>query len=559
MSQTQILFAKDRVGEKRLVLIDGMALIYRAHFALIRSPRYTSTGKCTSAIFGFCNTLFDLLNREQPTHVAVAFDTEEPTHRHERFEAYKAQREEMPEDLAAQIPDVIRLLEAMHIPVLRMPGWEADDVLGTLARRAEQEGFTTYLVSPDKDYHQLVTSQTFVWKPGRKGGQYEILGVPEVKERWQVDDVSKVIDILGLMGDASDNVPGVPGIGEKTAQKLIAEFGSTENLLASTDKLKGKRREVLESHLEQARLSKELVTIVTDVPVDVDWDDLKMAQWDTEKLSQLFAELEFNTLGKRVLGERFATSSSDDTPHDAVSQPHLFAEPTEYRTSHDVPHQYEAVTTRPQREALLAKLAGQSAVCFDLETTGLDPRTASPVGLAFCCKSGHAYYVVCPEDESSMREVLHEFDPIWSSGQIVKIGHNLKYDMTVLKWQGIEVADPVRDTMLIHTMVEPEMKHGLDFLATQYLGYQPIPIKSLLGDPQQREMRDVPLDQLVEYACEDADVTWQLFNVFGPEVEERAHNACVTKLNARSSRCLSIWSMKGFESTQIRCDGIRST
>jgi DNA polymerase-1 len=529
---------KENVAEPRLVLIDGMALIYRAHFALIRSPRYTSTGKCTSAVFGFCNTLLDLLGREQPTHLAVAFDTEEPTHRHDMFEHYKAQREEMPEELAAQIPDVIRLLEAMRIPILRYPGWEADDVLGTLARRAEQDGFVTYLVTPDKDYHQLVTDKTFVWKPGRQGGQFELLGVAEVKQRWQVEDVSQVIDVLGLMGDKSDNVPGVPGIGEKTAQQLIAEFGSTENLLANTDKLKGKRREVLESHAEQARLSKELVTIVTDVPVDVEWSVLVRQPWDAEALQRLFVELEFNTLGKRVFGEEFSAGlGARGAPRAAAApaaaapapaeQATLFAEPTELKTHRDVPHTYRLVRTAAERAALLARLRDRPTVCFDLETTGLDARTARPLGVAFCCQTSQADFLVCPDEPQPLSKVLHEFDPIWSNTAMEKIGHNLKYDLTVLKWHGIEVEGPTIDTMLLHTLVEPEMKHGMDFLATHYLGYQPIPIKSLLGDPPQRQMSDVPLDELMEYACEDADVTWQLAEVLRPLVTERqAERVC---------------------------------
>jgi DNA polymerase I len=535
MANTRKLFAKEHAQDKRLVLIDGMALIYRAHFALIRSPRYTSTGKCTSAVFGFCNTLLDLLNREHPTHAAVAFDTEEPTHRHEAFEAYKAQREEMPEELAAQIPYVIRLLEAMHIPILRMPGWEADDVLGTLARRAEREGFTTYLVTPDKDYQQLVTDKTFVWKPGRQGGQYELLGVDEVKQRWQVQDVSQVVDVLGLMGDTSDNVPGVPGIGEKTAQKLIGQFGSTEVLLANTDKLKGKQRELLETHAEQARLSKQLVTIATDVPVEIDWDELKMEPWDQSQLQSLFAELEFNTLGKRVFGDQYsaavppaATAMSGDVPPTGVAeQTLLFAGTPQLKSIRDVPHEYRVITTAEQRSDLLARLRQQRAVCFDLETTGLDARNARPLGVAICMQPGQADFVVCPNEPAAMRQVLEEFAPFWSDAQIEKIGHNLKYDLTVLKWHGIDVAAPVLDTMLVHTMIEPEMKHGMDFLAGQYLNYEPIPIKRLLGEPPQREMTDVPLEQLAEYACEDADVTLQLAAAFRPLVAERnAERVC---------------------------------
>jgi DNA polymerase-1 len=531
MIEARKLPAPQESVEKRLVLIDGMALIYRAHFALIRSPRYTSSGKCTSATFGFCNTLIDVLNRQRPTHLAVAFDTDEPTHRHERFEQYKAQRQAMPEDLAEQLPDVLRLLQAMRIPILRMPGWEADDVLGTLARRAERDGFVTYLVTPDKDYQQLVTDKTFVWKPGRQGGQFEVLGVEEVKQRWQVSDVSQVVDVLGLMGDTSDNVPGVPGIGQKTAQQLIAEFGSTENLLANLDKLKGKRREVLESHAEQACLSKELVTIDTNVPVQVQWPELERQAWDVDELRRLFTELEFSTLGRRLLGDDFAAGAPAAAAAPRTSLPPdqgmLFAEPQTYKTLRDVPHNYQLVTTARQRAALLAELQRQPAFCFDLETTSLDPRIARPLGIAFCFQPQQAYYVVCPTDPSQLRQILLEIAPIWSNTNVEKIGHNLKYDVTVLKWQGIDVEPPIRDSMLVHSMVEPDLKHGLDFLASRYLGYQPITLKSLLGDPPVREMSDIPLEQLAEYSCEDADIAWQLAMALEPIVIERgAEQVC---------------------------------
>jgi DNA polymerase-1 len=535
MAPQQTLFTSKPSDERRLVLIDGMALIYRAHFALIRSPRFTSMGKCTSAVFGFSNTLFDLLSREHPTHLAVAFDTAEPTHRHELFADYKAQREEMPEDLAEQIPEVVRLLEAMRIPIIRLPGWEADDVLGTLARRAEKDGFTTLLVTPDKDFQQLVTDKTLVWKPGRKGGEYEMLGIPEVKSRWQVEDVSQVVDVLGLMGDTSDNVPGVPGIGEKTAQKLIAEFGSTENLLAHTNQLKGKQRELLESYADQARLSKHLVTISTDAPVEVTWESLRLTDWNRDSMCQLFGEWEFTTLGKRIFGEDFsikrpplpATTPQTLAPR-AVTQPiQLFEEPDGLKTIDDVTHDYQLIRTAAERADLVARLRHEPAVCFDFETTSLDARRARPLGVAFCCESGRAYYVVISDDESALRAELNEFEPIWSNRLMEKIGHNLKYDMTVLKGHGVDIQGPVFDTMLVHSMIEPDMKHGLDFLAAQLLGYQPISIKTLIGEPPQREMSDVPLDQLYPYACEDADVGWQLATSLRSRVAEReAEQVC---------------------------------
>jgi DNA polymerase I len=530
MAESRDLFAKhvDPDDEKQplLVLLDGMALIYRAHFALIRSPRVTSQGKCTSAILGFCNTLFDLLNREQPTHLAVAFDTDEPTHRHQVFAEYKAQREAMPEELAAQIPDILRLLEAMHVPVLRIPGWEADDVLGTLARQADLDGVKTLLVTPDKDYHQLVTEHVFVWKPGRQGGQYELLGIPEVLERWKVKRIDQVRDVMGLMGDASDNVPGVPSIGEKTAQKLIEEFDSVENLLEHTDQLKGKRRQVLEEHAEQARLSKQLITIDTQVPLEVKWSDFARMTWDRDALQKLFAEWEFATLGKRVFGDQHVAgnappASRPESGDDPVGQGTLFADPIDEKTLKDVPHDYHVVQTAADRDSLIQRLQAQKTACFDLETTGLDPRTAVPLGIAFAVQPAEAFYVVCPLEESQRDEVLRQFEPLFHDTEMTWIGHNLKYDLTVLKWHGISVRGTIIDTMLMHTLAEPEQKHGMDLLAQVYLNYQPIPIKRLLGDPVEREMRDVPLAPLAEYACEDADVTFQLWQRLKDEIAER--------------------------------------
>ena len=337
-----------REGEPRLILLDGMALIYRAHFALIRSPRHTSTGLCTSAVFGFCNTLLDILNRENPTHVAAAFDTPEPTHRHQAFEQYKAHREEMPEELIAQLPYVFRLLEALRISIVRVPGYEADDLLGTMARQAEQSGLRTYLVTPDKDCHQLVTQKTQIWKPGRQGAQFEILGVAEVLDRWKISRVSQVIDVLGLMGDSSDNIPGIPGVGEKTAQKLIQQFDSLENLLSHTDQLKGRQRQLVEAHAEQARLSRMLATIVTDVPLPVQLERLRRQTPDTPLLRSLFQELEFETLGRRLFGPDFtagpARTAALRQQREQQIQQELFAEPRGRKNSARCP------TRLPNRE-----------------------------------------------------------------------------------------------------------------------------------------------------------------------------------------------------------------
>lgn len=527
MAESRLLFPTEPLPARRLMLFDGMALIYRAHFALIRAPRFTSRGKNTSAVFGFCNTLLDLLNRQPPTHLAVAFDTPEPTHRHLVFEKYKAQREEMPEELAAQLPEALRLLQAMRIPVLSLPGWEADDVLGTLARRAEADGFTTYLVTPDKDYHQLVSERIWVWKPGRQGGQLELLGVPEVLQRWQVTEVSQVIEVLGLMGDSSDNIPGIPGIGEKTAQKLIAEFRSIDNLLAHTDQLNGKRRELVETYADQARLSRELVTIHTQVPLDVSWDDLERQSYDEPALRRLLDELEFNSLKRRLFADSADSNSGEAATQatansaEQVVQASLFQEPADVLTLADWTHDYRLVTTAIEREALLAEFRQHASICFDFETTSLDARAARPLGIAFCHTPGQAAYVVLPTADADLHAVLREFEPLLNDPAIELVGHNLKYDLTILKWHAVEFCGPFVDTMLVHTLMEAEMKHGLDFLAREYLGYAPIPISDLIGHPAVRGMEEVPLADLMEYACEDADVTERLLAHLRPEISQR--------------------------------------
>jgi DNA polymerase-1 len=367
--------------EKKLFLLDGMALVYRGHFALMRNPRMTSQGMNTSAVFAFANTLLSIIDREEPTHIAAVFDTPEPTHRHKAYAEYKAQREAMPEDLSQALPYVFQLCEAFNIPVLKMPGWEADDIIGTLALRAEGEGFNTYMVTPDKDYGQLVSEHTVIYKPGRAGDEAEIQGVREILDRWSIERIDQVVDILGLMGDASDNIPGVPGIGEKTAQKLIARFDSVEGVLAGVDELKGKQKENVQQYRDQALLSKELVTIERDVPIEQDWDAMEYDTWDRQKLAALFVELEFNTLGKRVLGEGFAELASGGQA----------GPPVELMTIADVAHQYELVDTAQGRRDLIEQLSHLPAFCFDLETTGLDVKRCGLVGVACRTRQGVGY------------------------------------------------------------------------------------------------------------------------------------------------------------------------
>jgi DNA polymerase I len=511
--------------EKKLVLLDGMALVYRAHFALIRSPRFTSGGLCTSAVFGMTNTLLDIINKEKPTHIAVVFDTPEPTERHRIFPEYKAQRDALPEDIGTQLPWIDKLLEGFNITVIRMPGYEADDIIGTLATQASEQDFLTLMVTPDKDYHQLVADNVLIFRPGRKGAAWETLRVSDVLEHWEIERIDQVIDVLGLMGDSSDNIPGVPGIGPKTAKKLIAEFGSVENLLKSVDKLKGKQKERVAENAEQAMLSKKLVTIQLDVPHQVDLNTLAVKPPDEQALKALFQEMEFDTLGKKMFGGSFSSSASRAgkirEKREAQIQGSLFDEPGDVKTIADVEHSYQTVRTADERASLVETLIEQKEICFDTETTGLDPRTAVPLGLAFSTTRHAGWYVVCPEDAAGMQAVLEEFRPVFEDSSIRKIGHNLKYDITLLKWHGIETQGELFDTMLAHSMKEPEMRHGLDYLAELYLAYKPIPTSDLIGErgEDQKNMRDVPIEQVAEYACEDADVTLQVANILRPKID----------------------------------------
>ena len=513
---------------KKLYLLDGMALIYRAHFGMIRSPRFTSGDVPTSGVFGVANLVLDLIKRQKPTHMAIAFDTNEPTFRHKVFPDYKAQRDAQPEDLAIQIPLVDRLMKALNITVIRTPGFEADDIIGTLARQAAEKDFEVFMVTPDKDYHQLVSEQIKIYKPGRQGNSFEIMGVEEVLEKWQIERVDQVIDMLGLMGDASDNIPGIKGIGEKTAQKLLDQFDSIEHLIECTDQLKGKQKERVEEGREIALLSKQLVTIKCDVPHDFMFGDFVMVDANAEELKALLVELEFDTLGKRLFGKEFSSSQSRSAvireKREKEIQSSLFdEEEVVEKNIDDTPHQYHAVETAEQRQQLIADLLKQTKICFDTETTGLDPRTASPLGIAFAWQPGEAWYVVCPDDDEQCLAVLEEFRPVFENESIEKIGHNLKYDVSLLKWNGINVHGTLMDTMLAHSMKEPEMSHGLDYLAKLYLGYRPVSITSLIGPKgtEQKNMRDVPLEQLVPYACEDADITLQVARKLRPDIEER--------------------------------------
>lgn len=503
--------------EKRLFLLDGMALVYRAHFAFVTRPILDSSGRNTSAVFGFTNTLLELLEKRNPTHIAVAFDTSAPTARHEMFPEYKAQRDAMPEELAAAIPEVKELLKTFRIPVLELDGYEADDIIGTLARQAESAGYEeVFMVTPDKDYAQLVDEHTFMYKPGRKGGEVEILGIPEIQSQWGIERPEQVIDILGLMGDSSDNIPGVPGVGPKTAQKLIAEFGSVDALLERVDEVKGKMREKLSANADMARLSRKLVVIDCAAPLEMGPDDLIRGERDDDALKALFARLEFNTIGKRIFGDGF---SAPATQGGGALQGDLFAAAEEAASNlkrlDDVKHTYRCVEDGAEISALAKMLSESPSVCFDLETDSLDKWSTGIVGLAFSAAKGEGAYVpVLPENEEAILELLK---PFWSSG-VAKVGHNLKFDLGVLAAKGVEVEGPFADTMIAHSLLHPDQRHGMDRLAQTFLGYEPIPITDLIGPKGkgQKSMRDVPIAEVVPYAVEDADITLQLWEVFKP-------------------------------------------
>ncbi|MEI6891457.1 MAG: DNA polymerase I [Pontiella sp.] len=519
--------------EKKLFLIDGMAIIYRAYFGFIRNPRISSNGENTSAVYGFVNTLLNLIQTYEPTHLAVALDTSEPTFRHIEYPEYKATRDETPEGIRTGIPHIKNLLKAFNIPILEYPGFEADDVIGTLARQAEKEGYETYMVTPDKDFAQLVDEHTFMLKPGRGGEEGELLKVKNILEQWNIAKIEQVIDILGLAGDTADNIPGVPGIGPKTAQKLIAQFGSVENLLENTDQLKGKQKEKVEANKEQALLSKKLVTIKCDVPVKEKPEQLLMGERNDDALKILFTELEFKSMITRLFGES-PTPASVSVAAASAGQGDLFefaasshAEMTEsapgFKTIKEVKHNYHLVTTATERAELAQMLSGILEICFDTETTGLDVRTAELIGISFCVEPGEAWYVSLPPDREQALLAMKPFLPILGNSDIRKVGQNLKYDISVLKWHGIPVKGELLDTMLAHYLIDPDQSHKMDRMAEIELNYSPIPIEALIGQKksEQKSMREVDLDQLCEYAAEDADIAMQLWRKLKPMLKER--------------------------------------
>ncbi|MDD2792261.1 MAG: DNA polymerase I [Sediminibacterium sp.] len=534
---------------KKLFLLDALALIYRAYYGLIRNPRITSRGINTNAQFGFTSTLYDLINKEKPTHLAVCFDTHAPTERHTDFTDYKANRQEAPEDLLASIPDIQRIIRGFNIPVVEMDGYEADDVIGTVAWQAADAGYEVYMVTPDKDYGQLLTKpNVYIYKPPYMGGAEEILTAAKVCAKWDIERIEQVVDMLGLMGDAVDNIPGIPGVGEKTAAKLLKQFGTLEEVVANADSLKGSLGEKVRNGKEMAIMSKKLATIITNVPVQFHEEDYRLKEWNTEALTEAFTELEFKTLGKRILGENFnafhaapegvqtdlfgnivetkaapvKNTKNTETiiPETAEEEP---AGMIATRNIENTDHDYRLINEREAIVAFVESMKGYTEICFDTETTGTDANNAELVGLSFSVEKNKAFYIPCPPEQEKTKEILNQLTPLFNRSDVTWIGQNAKYDLLMLKWYGIEPKGAIFDTMLAHYVIEPEGRRSMDLLSVQYLGYEPVSIETLIGKKgkNQGNMRDVEIEKVKEYAGEDADITLQLKEAFVPLLKEK--------------------------------------
>lgn len=536
--------------QKKLFLLDAYALVFRAYYALIRNPRITSKGRNTNAQFGFTNTLVDLINNQKPTHMAVCFDTHALTERHTDFADYKANRQETPEDIKTAVPDIKRIIEAMNIPVVAIDGYEADDVIGALAKQAEKEGYEVFMVTPDKDYGQLVSENIKIYKPPYQGGSIEILGPTEVCEKWGIKNVSQVIDILGLMGDAVDNIPGIKGIGEKTAAKLLQEYETLENILENAENIKGSVGEKIRAGKESAIMSKKLATIIINVPTEFHEENFRIKEMNREALKEVFLELEFKALSKRILGEEIVLDVINDNaasvninPVSANGQLDLFGNTVDLppakelkpadieigagndlvadKNIHNTAHNYLLINTDETIASLIATLSAESEICFDTETTGIDANDAELVGLSFSIKPGEGFYVPCPDNMEACKQLLSKFQQIFNDESKNWIGQNIKYDLLMLKWYGFTLQGNIFDTMLAHYVLEPEGKRNMDALSAKYLGYMPVSITELIGKKGkgQGTMRDVELEKIKEYAAEDADITLQLKNVFLPQLK----------------------------------------
>ncbi len=537
-------------AQKRLFLLDAYALIFRGYYAFIKNPRINSKGMDTSAIMGFMNSLMDVIKREKPDHLAVAFDKGGSDLRNELFPEYKANRDATPEAIKIAVPYIQALLNAMHIPIIEVAGYEADDLIGTIAKQAEKENYKVFMVTPDKDFAQLVSENIFMYKPARMGNGIEIWGIPEVLAKFEVERPEQVIDFLGMMGDAADNIPGLPGVGEVTAKKLLKEFGTMENLLANTDKLKGKMKEKIEENKEKGLLSKTLATILLDCPVTFNEKDYELSTPDVEKTDALFNELEFRRMAEQFDAIFKSPSSqapqNDNAPADDAKlykkpQPKneeqfdLFSAtlPTHdnevvhqqfYGTLETTPHSYQIVQGDLGLKLLLQNLQKQASVCFDTETTGLDALHAELVGMSFSYEKGKAFYVPFPENQDEAKALAEKFSPFFENPEIEKIGQNVKYDLKILANYGISVAGKLFDTMIAHYLINPDMRHNMDILSETYLKYSPKSIEDLIGKKgkNQKSMRDVALEDIKEYAAEDADVTYQLKELFAVELEKTA-------------------------------------
>lgn len=538
------MYYLSNMPEKKLFLLDAFALIFRAYYALIRNPRITTKGRNTNAQFGFTNTLLDLLAKEQPTHMAVVFDTSAPTERHTDFVDYKANRQEAPEDLKAAIPDIKRIIRGFNIPCLELDGFEADDLIGTLAIQAANIGYTVYMVTPDKDYGQIVNENIYMYRPPFQGNSAEIYGVPQILEKWGIKRVDQVIDMLGLMGDAVDNIPGIPGVGEKTAAKLLAEYDTLEGILENADKIKGAIGEKVRNGKDLAIMSKKLATIITNVPVAFHEEDFSVKALDAPALTEVFNELEFRTLSKRILGEPEpskpvatdlfnnpintptapkSTASSTTTVPDA---PHEETDPEHWANIQRIDtteHHYTLVQTQAEINDLIAQLEQQSMVAFDTETTDIDAHMAELVGMSFSWEKGKGYYVALPTQQEEVKAILSQFEPLWNRTDIQWVGQNIKYDLIVLKWYGFHLKGNLYDTMLANYVIDPDGKRSMDMMSIKYLQYEPVSIETLIGKKgkTQGNMRDVDVNLVKEYAAEDADITLQLKNAFDPLLKER--------------------------------------
>ncbi|MFD2822257.1 DNA polymerase I [Lacinutrix iliipiscaria] len=559
--------------QKRLFLVDAYALIFRGYYAFIKNPRINSKGEDTSAIMGFMNSLLDVIKRERPDHLAVCFDKGGSTDRVEMFEAYKANRDETPEGIKTAIPYIYEILKAMHIPIMVKEGYEADDVIGTLAKKAEKEGYQTFMVTPDKDFAQLVSENIFMYKPVFGGG-YETWGIPEVQKKFEVTDPLQVIDFLGMMGDSSDNIPGLPGVGEKTAKKFLAAYGSMENLLANTHELKGKMKEKVEANGELGLLSKKLATIMLDVPVEFDEKDFEMSEPDIPKVTEIFQDLEFRRLTDNFLKTFSAETEvipkesasektkTKETPKQVKSagsgqfslfgaEDHSAEAKTENtytrKTAETNSHFYQSVTPGMATKLLVKNLMNQTSVCFDTETTGLNPITAELVGIAFSWEVGKGFYLPFPEDKNEAQALIDQLRPFFESESIQKIGQNLKYDIKVLAKYNVDVNGKLFDTMLAHYLINPDMRHNMDVLAETYLNYTPISIETLIGKKgkNQRSMRDVPIEQQTEYAVEDADITLQLKEHFQNELGEANTQKLFDEIEVPLLRVLAAMELEG--------------